>query len=112
MVSRYNNRQIVVNNSDRYKEVRKERNIQVLRQYNSPELKHPTASEIQSLIIRHKTWSVGSRLFKYAQEFYGDPRLWWIIAWYNQKPTEAHFNLGDVVEIPTPLEQVLRILEV
>jgi len=26
---------------------------------------------------------------------------------YNQKPTEFHLKLGDVVYIPTPLETVL-----
>jgi len=34
--------------------------------------------------------------------------MWWVIAWYNQKPTEAHFNVGDVVYIPTPLANVLQ----
>jgi hypothetical protein len=112
LVSRYSNREIVNNNSPRYKEVREERNIRVLRQFVTPVLKHPSAKEIRSLTVRHETWKVGSKLFKLAKKYYNNPRLWWIIAWYNQKPTEADFKIGDIVEIPTPLEQVLRILEV
>jgi hypothetical protein len=33
--------------------------------------------------------------------------MWWLIGWYNQKPTEAHFKIGDTVLIPLPLEEIL-----
>ena len=56
--------------------------------------------------IRH-TWTVGDRLYKLAAEYYGDPEMWWLIGWYNQKPTEAHFKIGDTVLIPLPWEDIL-----
>jgi hypothetical protein len=112
MIGRYNNREVVNNNSDRYKEIRDERNILVLRQYTTPALKHPTSIDIQNITIRNEVWKTGSKLFKIAKKYYGSPKLWWIIAWYNQKPTEAHFQVGDIVEVPTPLEEIIRILEV
>ena len=33
--------------------------------------------------------------------------LWWVLAWYNEKPTESHFEVGGVVLIPTPVEEVI-----
>ena len=38
----------------------------------------------------------------YQKKYYGDAEYWWLIAWYNNKPTESHFKLGDVVYIPLP----------
>ena len=47
------------------------------------------------------------KYYKLANQFYGRPGLWWIIALYNKKPTEGHLRRGDIVEIPTPIELVL-----
>ena len=61
-------------------------------------------------MIRH-VWGLGDRLYKLAHQYYGDPALWWIIAWYNTRPTEAHFKQGDVIRIPLPLNEVLALLQ-
>jgi nucleoid-associated protein YgaU len=47
-----------------------------------------------------------------AHKHYGDANLWWIIAWYNKKPTEAHVKMGDIITIPLPLDKVIRYLGV
>ena len=52
----------------------------------------------------------GDRLDNLAYEFYGDPRYWWVIAWFNKKPTESHCSLGDIIRIPKPIGQVLTSL--
>ncbi len=52
-------------------------------------------------------WGVGDRYFKLANRYYGDPELWWVIAFFNQKPTEFDIKAGDIIFIPTPLETVL-----
>ena len=33
--------------------------------------------------------------------------LWWIIAWYNARPTEADILPGDLILIPLSVEDVL-----
>ena len=45
-------------------------------------------------------WSQGDKLYKLANVYYGDKNLFWVIGLYNNKPTDAHFNFGDVVFIP------------
>lgn len=52
-------------------------------------------------------FSVGDRLSKLAHEHYGDARLWWVLAWFNGKPTDYHCKIGDIIRIPFPLEEVL-----
>ena len=49
-------------------------------------------------------------MYKYAYEYYGDTNHWWVIAWYNNKPTDSHFNLGDTVYIPFPLDVAINIV--
>ncbi|WP_286970079.1 hypothetical protein [Algoriphagus sp.] len=33
--------------------------------------------------------------------------MWWIIAFYNQKPTDAHFTIGEEMYIPARPSDVL-----
>jgi len=55
-------------------------------------------------------WTVGDHYWKLASKYYGDPSAWWVIGWFNQKPTEAHVKTGNLVLIPTSLEDVYRFL--
>jgi len=112
MVSRYSNRKIGVNSTEQYGEFLEDRGLKKIRQYFSPNLRHPTNEETTQLSIVRQEWKVGDRFYKLADKHYGDSKLWWVIAHYNQKPTEAHMNLGDIVEVPFPLELVLRFLGV
>lgn len=56
--------------------------------------------------INH-VYSSGDTLSKIAFKHYGDARYWWVLAWFNTKPTDFHCNLGDIIEIPIPLEDVI-----
>ena len=64
-------------------------------------------ADIENMEIVNHTWVASDRFFKLADEFYSDPTMWWVIALYNQAPTEFHLKLGDVIYVPTPLETVL-----
>lgn len=52
-------------------------------------------------------YSVGDSLSKISFKHYGDARYWWLIAWFNTKPTDFHCKVGDIIEVPLPLEEVL-----
>ncbi len=111
MTSRYNTRRLGVNDTELYSKVREGRNVKTMRQYFTPNLKHPTAKEISRLNLVSHTWKSGDRFFKLAHRYYNDASLWWVIAWFNKVPTEGHLEIGDVIDIPNPLERVLSILE-
>ena len=69
----------------------------------------PTKEQVKKLTIVQHVWSVGDRYSKLAAKHYGDPKLWWVIAKYNMKPTDAHVSLGDNVYIPLPLSEIIKI---
>jgi hypothetical protein len=111
MGKRYNDRQIYTNTSELYEEALEKRNRKSIRHYNTAKLRYPTISEIQKMTkIRH-IWKVGDRYYKLAYKYYGATRYWWVIAQFNQRPTEANCQVGDMIMIPMPLEAVLRAFE-
>tara|TARA_R110000824_G_scaffold138078_2_gene302746 strand:- start:60 stop:287 length:228 start_codon:yes stop_codon:yes gene_type:complete len=75
-------------------------------------MRHASPQDIMGLDMIGHTWKVGDRFYKLAQEHYGDSTLWWVIAWFNQTPTESHLEIGDGIQIPMPLDKVLGIFDV
>ena len=107
-LSRFKEREIIRNADDDYKIVFQTRiPYNGLRQFSYEELKYPTSSEIALINKTQRVWGYGSRLYKLANEFYGDSSYWWVIAWFNKIPSEFSLRPGDSVYIPTPLGYVL-----
>ena len=78
-----------------------------IKQFDTHKLNYPTRAETANFNTIAHIWSTGDRYFKLADDYYENPELWWVIAFYNQAPTEFHLKLGDVIYIPVPLETVL-----
>ena len=110
MTSRFDTRLTLVNNSSQYSEFLSEKNLKFIKQYATVKMRHPSAEQFDDLEIITHIWKVGDRYYKLANEYYQDSKLWWVIAHFNQKPTEADVRIGDAISIPMPLERVLEIL--
>lgn len=110
MASRYDNRDIVINDEEQYETTFKDRDVNFIRQYTTPKLKYPTAEEISQLNLIGHIWAIGDRFYKLAYQFYGDSELWWIIAQYNRLATESHISVGDTIYVPLPLNKILKFL--
>tara|TARA_Y100000593_G_C4176770_1_gene269892 strand:+ start:46 stop:378 length:333 start_codon:yes stop_codon:yes gene_type:complete len=104
---RYNNQDIFVNNRRLYRKYLKDRGINFISQYDTPKFKHPDPSDAMNFNVITHIWGTGDKYWKLASEYYSDAKLWWVVALYNQKPTEFHINPGDTIFIPVPLETVL-----
>lgn len=110
-MSRYKNTTVKVNNLELYKKLRKERGIPGgLTQYNLTKLPVLTVEQVSNIDSVGHVWKTGDRLYKLASTYYNDPTLWWVIAWYNNKPTEGHLKLGDLIQIPVPIDRVYGLL--
>ena len=110
MPSRYPRKNIVTNDNKYYSPLRRENSV--IRHYETPILKNPSVSDRASLKTSPHVWKYGDRFYKLADQYYGDSRYWWVIAWYNSVPTEAIVSNGDVIEIPINIQQTLRVLGV
>lgn len=106
---RYDDRILATNRNPLYKKYLKDsRGLARIRQYGTPEFSYPSLDNLDHLQITKHTWVLGDRYYKLAYEHYGSSEMWWVIALYNMKPTEAHVKAGDVVYIPKPLEIILQ----
>lgn len=110
--SRFSSRQIFLNNSRQYRNVFfKNRDIKELYQYDVPRFSYPTDTERAGLDNRLGVWGATDNLYNVANQHYGSPEYWWVIAWYNKKSSEAEFKIGDQYFVPLPLEDVLSFIE-
>ncbi len=111
MSNRYNGRRQKTTDKSTHKDLVDNRDVGQIRHFTTPRLAHPTVQERESLTETVHVWSTGDRFYKLAHKYYGDSRYWWIIAWWNLRPTEGHLTLGEGVRIPGPLPQVISILK-
>ena len=67
---------------------------------------------LKQISTTQHVFSLGDTLFKISYKQYGDPKFWWVIAWFNSKPTDLHCEIGDIIFIPFPLEVLFfKLLE-
>lgn len=97
-------RRKATNRNKQYKEVLEERGVDKIEQYRTP-----TLTEISSEISSFEyTWKFGDKFWQLAHSFYGNKKYWYIIAQFNNKPTESHLSIGDKIKIPYDLQEVLQ----
>jgi len=108
-ISRYKRTNVITNDDSSHKKVFatnfKERFE--LQHFETLDLKYPEFEDITSFGYINHLWTMGDKYYKLSQQYYGEAEYWWVIAWFNKKPTEHHVALGDIVKIPTPLNDVL-----
>jgi nucleoid-associated protein YgaU len=106
---RYSNRRIFVNDEKLYDEFFDKKNKKSFVQYSTPVYREVTQNELDQVAYRVHIWKSADRFYKLAAEYYGNPRYWWVIAFFNKKPTEGHINNGDTILIPVDFDQVMML---
>jgi hypothetical protein len=106
-MGRYDGRIIGRNEELSYSDVLQSKDLKFIDHYLTATLTPVEFETGLSFTRLQHIWTQGDKLWKLSEKYYGDPTYWWLIAWYNQRPTESHFLLGDTVIIPTPFERVL-----
>lgn len=109
-MSRYDRRPIAINEEELYKRHFEERDIKRIEQYITPRLIYPTDEQAEIISFITHIWSGGDKYYLIAQRYYNDPKLWWIIAQFNQAPTEQHLTEGQAIKIPYPLSSAYAYL--
>ena len=109
-MSRYKHRLVGYNNHELYQSHLEARDIVAIDQYITPTLIYPETSAFNLISFIPHTWSYRDKYYQLANRYYNDPSLWWIIAQYNQAPTEQHLVEGQVLRIPYPLSAVYSYL--
>jgi len=109
-MSRYNSRTRGINRNEQWEKILEDRGVKEIEQYTTPRFKSPTEEQLARIQTKEHIWNSGDRLWRIAARELGDPRLWWVLAKLNNKPTEALFEAGDVVKIPLNIGIALEVL--
>ena len=107
---RYKNKRKVQNSVEYYDFLREKREVRSIEHYQTIKLRNPTIADRSIIRTTNHIWKYGDRYYNLAKTYYGNPRYWWVIAWWNARPTEAHVFPGDIVVIPLSLESALEAL--
>lgn len=109
--TRYDNRLIFRNAEEIYIDYLVSKRLPFIRQYSSPLHRRLTSRQYNDLTVTTTMWMTGDRLWKLAAEHYGSAKYWWVIAYFNNKPTDSHFKIGDTVQVPFPLNTILSYIK-
>lgn len=100
---KYKEKNIAILSNDLYFEILESKGVKSLTIKKTVHFDHLRGRQFG--ILSEHLWSYGDNLFKLSFRFYGDPKFWWIIALLNNKPTDAHYSIGDKIYIPSnPIE--------
>lgn len=101
----YENSKIATNHHNLYEEIFEKRGVESIRQYKSMPF---TGIDFDTLMVQEYTWTVKDSLHKLSHFFYQTYEYWWIIGFVNQKPTDAHYNIGDTIYIPSNPREIAK----
>ena len=87
-----------------YKELFKRRGVPYIEHYTTAKFNTLSEEQFNSLTFMEHMWTPGDKLYKLAHEHYGSTSFWWVIANFNETPTDAHIQVGDLIYIPKPLD--------
>ncbi len=108
---RYKFTPILDNNLEFYEFMRAKRNnVKNIVQYETQIINNPTVADRSRLTTDTHVWKYGDRYYKLAEQYYGEPTYWWVIALYNGYMTEADIYPGDVISIPVNLSDALEVI--
>jgi hypothetical protein len=80
--------------------------------YLSPSYRLLSDGDLEAIDFETHTWSRGDKFYTLAHTYYGDARYWWVIAMFNNTPTEHHLKLGQTILIPEEPELAASLMGV
>jgi hypothetical protein len=111
MISRNEKREIFMNDHKMYESLMEKRGLSSINHYGRYNISEIGVEEIKQLEIIDHMWRTGDSLYKLSHKYYGSVKYWWIIGWFNKKPTDVMYKTGTLVHIPTPLEEILYYVD-
>ncbi len=109
-MSRYVNSRIAVNSNEMYSDLFEERGVKKITQFRTVFFKKVPQEVLDSVSTENYIWKYGDSYWSLASKYYGDSKLWWIIASYNRKPTETLLKIGDTIKIPLNVTEAMQVV--
>jgi hypothetical protein len=109
MFNRYNRTTKLINNSSDYQELFDQKKIQYITQYSSFDFNKLKNIQDYDLDSTLHVVQPSERLYMISQKYYGSPEYGWLICYTNKISNELSINIGTVLTIYFPLNNVLGL---
>ena len=96
-------------NNDLYFDVLENKGVKSL--FIRPTVTFKTLRGHEFGIMSEHIWQYSDNLIKLSFQYYGDSQYWWVIGLLNNKPTDVHYSIGDVIYIPSTPYQVAELMK-
>ena len=101
MPYRYDSRSIRnISKFDMFKQIKTLRKTDSVNIFSTPKFKKPSDEVMEQVDFDIHTWTRGDSFYRLSHTHYGDTKYWWVIALFNNTPTEHHVEIGDQILIP------------
>lgn len=106
---RYDGRELRTISRRNHKHLLKKRRLDFAQLHETAKM-NPVFEEDKAFISADLvTWKSGDKFYKLALRYYGNMEDWWVIALFNNKPTDFHVKVGDRILVPYPPEAVKEL---
>ena len=109
-MSRYKESRKATNKDDMYKDVLDRKGVRSITQYRVRRMKQVDENTKQRIRFDQYIWKYGDTYQMLASRYYSDPKMWWVIASFNNKPTESHLEIGDTIKIPLNISEAMQVI--
>ena len=104
----YPNQEIMLLDFDHYFEILEKRGMKTIRLRRTKTFETTRGLEVK--LKDDHIWSHGDNLRKLSYLYYNSFEFWWVLAFINQKPTDSHFKVGDILLIPESPQLIIGAL--
>lgn len=108
MMPIYPDQEVMILDFDHYFEILEKRGMKTIRLRRTKTFESARGLELG--VKDEHIWSHGDNLRKLSRSYYSSPDFWWVLAFVNKKPTDAHFNIGDTLLIPSSPQLIVGAL--
>lgn len=109
MQNRYLKTLKIINNTEQYSELFKEKKVNSITQYSSFDFKKLKNIEDYNLDVTYHVVQPFERLYMISQKYYSAPEYGWLICYTNKISNELDIKIGDSLKIYLPLNNVLEL---
>ena len=110
-MSRYNYKEKALNENELYDRQFENRDVNSIVHFKMEPIQYPSDMEKEAIQETPYRWKPTDRLYRIASRFYGDHRMWWVIAQYNKIGSELELVTNQLILIPRPLSIVLQYIK-
>ena len=102
------NNNIIINNSEIYDDFFKDRGVN--------KIEHNSLGSIglnfnqENYAYTNHVWRKGDTLIRLANTYYRDLSYWYVIGYFNKKPTDSMYELGETIKIPLNPDNIITLI--